>query len=202
MPNLRSCMNPVPFSLLVAACGSVPPCSNISEMPAADARPWQQLTTPSLRHALFKSLEGEFEVQNRFWIYPGAEPGAPPKESVSHVVNRVEFDGRFLVQDYRYPGRPFRGVAYFGFDNLSQQYQYVWLDSAMTGIETMAGSQDAKTQAVVLHARELDPITRREMGVRLVLTVESSDVHTLKRYETRLGEAEAKAMESVFTRVH
>lgn len=182
------------IALTLAACASTPAPI------APSAKPWEELTQPSERHAIFSSMVGNFEARNKFWIYPGATPGQPPHESTARVENRLEFEGRFLVQRYSYPGTPFSGIAYFGFDNLAQRYQYVWLDSGATAIESMLGERDPSGD-ITWRARELDPITRADIDVRLVLHVDSDKEHTLERYESPIRGTEQKSMETRFVRL-
>jgi hypothetical protein len=188
----------------VAGCAR-PPCPVSPSDPAPSAsvsmEPWDSLTGPSARHDVLKQLVGTFDAANTFWVYPGATPGAPPAQATARVENKLDLDGRFIVQDYRYPGRPFRGVTYYGFDNLTQNYQYVWLDSEITGIETMTGTIDATSRVITFRADEVDPISRKRMAVRMTLRIESDRRHRVERYETRQGKPEVKAEETVYTRV-
>jgi hypothetical protein len=171
--------------------------------PPADAAtgPWEDLVKPSASHRIFRQMAGVFDAKSRFWVFPGAKPGGAPSESTARAENKLIFEDRFLVQDYRVPGRSLVGVGYYGFDNLRQTYQHVWLDSAITGIETLEGSPDATAGVVVFRAEEIDPVTRKKIAVREVLRVENDDRYSVERYEGGADGAEVKSMETVYTRV-
>lgn len=200
MPPLRATRLLSLSALLLLAQHCAPgPCMVQASNPNTTTS-WEELTKPSSRHALFDAMKGTFEARSRFWVYPGAKPGSPPGESKALVVNTLDFGGRFLVQDYRVPDGTLHGVAYFGFDNLAGRFQYVWLDSAITSIETMSGVADDSGRTVTFRADEIDPITRKKIAVRLVLHVTSDTVHSLARYETGADGHEVKSLETVYTR--
>jgi len=78
-------------------------------------------------HAGFDALIGDWSGTTRTWF----EPGVVADESPMAGTIRPILDGRFLLHEYSgsLDGKPFDGIAIFGFDLLTQKFQAAWVDS-------------------------------------------------------------------------
>lgn len=78
-------------------------------------------------HAAFDALIGDWAGTTRTWF----EPNVVADESPMTGTIRPVLDGRFLLHEYKgsLDGKPFEGIAIFGFDLLTQKFQAAWVDS-------------------------------------------------------------------------
>lgn len=190
--------------VVLLGCGGAraPATHAVADDDAVAAARWQARMGPATPHReVLARLVGTFQARNRFWHFPGAKPGAPPAESVATVTNRAIYDGRFVVQDYRVPDGSLEGIAYYGFDNLSGHYQYVWLDSAITAITTQTGTFDPARATLTFRGTERDPLTGEPLQVRRVVRFETDSRHVVEVFEQGRSGAEVKSMETVFDRI-
>jgi len=80
------------------------------------------------------------------------EPGVVADESPMSGTIRPILDGRFILHEYSgsLDGKPFEGIAIYGFDLLTQKFQAAWIDSfhMSTGILFSEGEPGDRFKAL------------------------------------------------------
>lgn len=102
------------------------PEMSMEEMMAA----WEKLGTPNEHHERLGYTIGEWDVHSSFNM-----PDGSTMESGGHMTSEWVFGGRFVKTDFHLDnmmGQPFDGVAYVGYDNETEEYTSVWMDSMST----------------------------------------------------------------------
>ncbi len=181
----------------VQAKESAPPMSE--EMQAMMAKV-QKAGTPGAGHEKLQALVGEWKTATRSWMKPGdkAEKGTGTS-SVQWVL-----DGRFLQQNYKgdWAGQPFAGLGFFGYDNVKEEYQSIWMDSMSTGIAEATGSYDAVTKTISDKGSVSCPISpTKTKDYRSEWKFISADKNIYNMYTKDEAGKEFKMMEIVYSRV-
>jgi uncharacterized protein DUF1579 len=137
-------------------------------------------------HAALKELVGEWNATfSMAPMTPGTPgtPGAPggsPMVSTATAKNTFAMNDLWLVQDYTMPdfmGSPFTGHGVLGYDTDRKQYCGFWVDSMTTSAEPMWGSFDAKTHTLTMQQKGKDPMTGKEMTVKMLTHIVDKDNH-------------------------
>lgn len=162
----------------------------------AMAEAWEKAVTPGEQHAWLMESEGAWKVKTTAWLQPGAEPevneGTARREAIlGGRVLREAFDSTLM-------GRPFRGVAHSGYDNVAGTFWVTWMDNMSTGVFTGEGTCREDRSRCSYQVSGTDPMTGGEHAMRVEIAFEGDrEVHTF--YEDRGGE-EFRTMELVYTR--
>lgn len=163
---------------------------------AAMMEAYARAGTPGEHHAHLDRMVGDWEAEVRMWSDPDADP------MVMEATSTVEWvmDGRFVREKVTsdFQGRPFHGVGYTGFNNLSDEYEAVWMDNHSTALYRYSGRADDEGR-MILHSESIDPVTGetvREKGVSEFL---SDDEMIARSYRLEDGE-EILTMELRYTR--
>jgi len=173
-----------------------PPAMSKEQMAMMEAM--EKAATPGENHKLLASMVGDWTFVNRMWM----DPAAPPTESNGTASYTTIMDGRFLVGHYQgsMMGMQFDGRGVTGYDNITKQFQSVWVDNFGTMIMFMTGTYDPSAKAFTYRAEIPDPVApATRVKVREVIRLDSPDKQTMEWYETRGGK-EIKTMEIVSTR--
>lgn len=115
--------------------------------------------TPGENHKRLNALAGKWD--GVFKIY--MEPGQEPMISRGTVTRNWILDGRFLQETVEATSDwgPFSGIGFFGYDNVDQQYEIVWMDSMSTGIYSETGTFDAEKNLLQTQGTNRDPASGR-----------------------------------------
>lgn len=154
--------------------------------------------TPGREHKLLDPMAGVWDVKSSFWM----DPGAPPMEMNGKSTNEWIMGGRFLKMTYtgQFMGEPFEGMGLTGFNNISGQFETLWLDNMGTGIMTGFGSVSADGKTFTFHSEYDDPMSGSRKKTREVVVIDSNDQHTMMSYEILPNGGEQKTMKLVYTR--
>jgi hypothetical protein len=109
--------------------------------------------------------------------------------------------GRYLVENSSgdMPGMgPFEGLGMLGYNNLSGEYEHVWVCDSSTAMMISKGKANADG-SIVFRGEMPDPLTRSNIPCRMVWTDVSADEKRFEMYCTKSGKEE-KAMEATYTR--
>jgi hypothetical protein len=188
--------------------------------PAAPARPQQRQErpgqpgdpmdaeraagAPGASHAHFDPLVGRWEAQITTWFGPDAEPSTTTGMArYEWVLRDADSErGRFLRQDFHAEmmGMSFRGLGYWGHDNIRKEYTSLWMDNMSTSMTSGTGSYDPAARAFTYKSSVLGP-DGLERQTRMVITIQGDDRHTFEYFQAMARQPEAKAMEIIYTRV-
>ena len=189
------------LAVLGAACGA-PATEPALATALTEEQMMQQMTelgTPGPAHARLTSLVGNWTVKCEAFT----APDAPPTISEGRATCSLELGGRFVMQQFEsdFPGMPFHGVSYLGYDNLSQTYQNFWIDSMATGMMPISsGTADATGTVLTLRRAFVDPMMRQPAFSREVLTIHGPDHHTFEWHQGPTAGGEGLMMRLDYTR--
>jgi len=159
---------------------------------------WSKAGALGPQHQALAKQVGTWNQVVKMWM----APGAPPMETKSTATRELILGGRFLVEKVKGdmgPMGPFEGHGMLGYNNLTEQYDYVWMDSMSTGMMISHGTAEADG-TITLTGDYDDPITDAKTKTRTVTKMISDNEQKFEMYESKDGQPEAKTMEIVYTR--
>ena len=164
-----------------------------AEMMAA----WDKARTLGPQHEAFAKDVGTWDLTLTAWM----DPSAPPETYTSTAVRELALGGRYLIEKVKGDmGEfgPFEGMGILGFNNLTQQYSHVWMDSMSTGWMQSTGTASADGTVTMTGSYD-DAMTGGKTKARTVTKHISADEQHFTMYEDR-GQGESKTMEIVYKR--
>ena len=159
---------------------------------------WEKAAAPGEPHKQLATMQGKWNVKQTMWMDPKSEPMV----QTGSATNKIELGGRHLRQEYhgQWMGKPFEGIGYTGYDNVTGKYYSSWIDSGSTGMFVSQGSYDPASKSYVFKGEFADAAAGgAKIPVRQVLRVVDNDHHVFEMYETRDGK-EARVMQLDYTR--
>jgi Protein of unknown function (DUF1579) len=182
-------------------------------LPAALAHPAAANDSSKVGPTLMQQMVGTWDVQQRMWPGPAAEPNHLPPA----IARRRLIGGAFLEEVMEPAKRPGKGdftrTAYFNYNAVSQRYEYFSLD---TRAPQMMNERSEKTEAQgdnpqgeikleggTFVAAQWGPATNVAFVYRLTVGRVRDDQQVVQLYLTPQSEKGAKeflAFEYVYTR--
>lgn len=176
--------------------------------PEAMMAAWMATMNPGPNHEHMKVFEGSWSAKIRHW-----EMGADaPMDSTGEMTTIWIHGGRYLRSEYSGSMKwepegddvPFTGTSLQGFNNITKEYESVWIDSVGTGIHMTKGTFDPASRTFTHKGEMLMPMPEggsMTIPSRDVTKIVSNDVYVMTMYHD-MGEdiGEYKAMEITFTR--
>ncbi len=164
---------------------------------AAMMAAWQKAMTPGPQHAMLAKMAGEFTLEVKSTMAPGAEP----EVSSAHSSRRMILGGRYLEEKVNGStmGQEFEGRALTGYDNTSGTWFSTWVDSMSTGIMTSTGEWDQGTGVGTFLGEFNDPMTGQVQKSRTVIHLLEGGNEKMEMYMLT-DSGEFKSMEILYTR--
>jgi hypothetical protein len=158
---------------------------------------WAKAMAPGKPHASLAEEAGDWRYTVTMWEAPGAQPTTLKGVSTKKMV----MGGRFLEEELtgEYKEQPFHGHGITGFDNVTQEYQSIWLDNMGTGLQWYTGRDDANGTRTYTSTMR-DPVTGRAASMRSVARTIDKDHHTYESYVTLPDGKEMLQMRVEYTR--
>lgn len=152
---------------------------------------------PDAGHKALEPLLGEWKAEVKCWM----DPGGSPEVSQGTAHARWIFNGRFLEEAFHgeMMGKPFTGQTFMGYDNVRQTFNSVWFSDTQTSMFTSEGRGENANKVITLEGKASCAATgQKEIPMKTVLRVLSSDKHVLEMYDGSQGNA--KTLEITYTR--
>lgn len=164
---------------------------------AAEMAAWQKAGTPGPEHEKLASMAGEWDIEVKMWMEPGAEPIVLPSTAHREMI----LGGRVLVEDVEgeFMGAPFAGHAMSGYDNVTGKWWGTWVDNQMTGVMVSEGSWDEEGKVGTFQMSHVDPMTGETHETKGITRLLSADHEVHEMWEERDGES-FKSMELTYRR--
>jgi hypothetical protein len=158
---------------------------------------YQRLAIPGAPHKQLARLAGAWATKTRAWM----EPNQPPMEGTGACEQKMLLGGRYLQQEHtgEMMGSPFTGINLIGYDNHTQKYVSVWIDSMSTGIYYFEGTASADGKIITQENSYDDPV-RGPTVWRSVTRIVDDNTLEYEMYLTSKGGKEEKMMEMTVTR--
>jgi hypothetical protein len=159
---------------------------------------WIKANLPGSNHAyLLGNMLGTWNAKSTMWVQPGAEPIASEGTSTCSP----QMTGRFVEMSHEgeMNNLPFRGLGYFGYNNATEQFENVWMDSSSTSMMFSTGSKSGNE--ITWRGQYVDPVTKQTKTGRSVTRFDSRDQMTFQMSETWTDGSEFKTLEIVYNRV-
>jgi hypothetical protein len=166
----------------------------------ADMQACTVAAMPGPQHAHLAKAIGNWTVTTRMWMAPGMEPMS---STCTSTVTPM-FDGRFTKVEWAgdMPGMgPFNGFGIYGFDNVTQKYQTMWIDNCGTMMLSGTGELSSDGTTMTWKLPYTCPITKKLVTMREVEKITGKDTRTMDIYsiDPKTGK-EFKMMEAAMTR--
>ena len=159
---------------------------------------WSKAGAKGEQHNAFAKQAGSWNLTVKMYM----DPSAPPMESKSTATRETILDGRFMVEKVKGdmgPMGPFEGYGILGYNNLTKQYDHIWMDSMSTGMMVSHGTAGADG-AITMTGEYDDAMTGGKTKARTVTKTISDNEQKFEMYESKGGAPEAKTMEIIYTR--
>ncbi len=128
---------------------------------------------PGEPHARLASAAGEWKAQTKFTMQPGE-----PVEGEGTMYTKSIMDGRYTTAWFKseFMGEPFEGMAINGYDNVTEEYFSIWIDSMSTGVMHMTGKMEGDT--LTLHGSASMPQPMGTVEMKMISTfVDDNTMH-------------------------
>ncbi len=151
-------------------------------------------------HKVLESLVGTFNAEIKVYFPDPTKPAS----SKGVLTRTMILDGNFLQETFagEFFGAKFTGLGIVGFDPNKKKYTTTWCDSMSTTMMVMEGTYDAAKKTLINFGDDFEPMTKKKMKARDVLTIISADEQSFDMFRLPEGEkTEFKVMEIRYTRV-
>lgn len=150
----------------------------------------------SPEHARLDPLAGTFEAE--ITMSSGSGEAFVARGT---IVNSWDLGGRFLKQVYRGDPPGFEGRGYWGFNELTGNYETFWADTASSMMQVDTGTVDQTGKVWTMEGRFTHPQTGDPMVKRSVVTLLDADTHRIDVYFIAAGQEQTRAMRMLYRRV-
>lgn len=163
--------------------------------PAAMEAAMKKASTLGPQHADLKQMVGTWKTHVKEW----EDPAQPAQESDGTSVMEMSLGDRQLIEHFSgtMMGMPYEGTGILGFNNMTGEYEHVWMDNFNTGKMWSHGTK-AADGTVTMTADTQCPMG--PMQCRMVTTHVSDNAQHFEMYGTVAGAPEFKMMEIDYTR--
>jgi hypothetical protein len=157
---------------------------------------YKKVGTPGEPHKLLAKMEGSWTTRTKGW-----QEGKLAMESTGTCEQKLVLDGHYLQQTYTgdMMGAPFTGINLLGYNNHTEKYESVWLDSMSTAIYFFVGKASADGKTITQDCSYDDPIKGPAVW-RSVTRILDDNTLEFEMFITPVVGKKEKMMEMIVTR--
>lgn len=153
------------------------------EMSAEDAammQAYMEAGAPGEQHEQLAKLAGDWKATLRYQT-----PDMPEAQfSEGTCTNTLILGGRFLQSDFRgdMMGMPFQGLQLLGYNNLSGEYESLWIDEMSTHMMYATGTGNEDGSELKFEGEALDPMSGEMVPYAYTVTIAADGTHVMDMY--------------------
>ena len=147
-----------------------------------DTDEMMKLGAPGLMHQHLEPLVGSWEMTAKMRSAPGTDW---EEESTSEAKREWICDRRFVKETVEsdWMGMPFEGMGLFGYDNVREEYCFMWVDSMSTGMMFAPGTSTDGGKTITFEGTHADSMTgEKDAWFRHVMRIVSDDENVFEMY--------------------
>ncbi|MGV3603463.1 MAG: DUF1579 domain-containing protein [Dyadobacter fermentans] len=150
-------------------------------------------------HHQLQALTGTWQGITKTWF----EPDVLADESEMKGTIRSVLGGRFLLHEYQgsLDGKPFEGIAFYGFDIPNNNFQAAWIDSFHMGTGVMLSNGTPTENGFSVIGQYSIPEYPQPWKWRTVAELKDANTLVLTAYNISPEGQEDKATETVYKRI-
>lgn len=155
---------------------------------AQNQDPWVEYMTPSGIHALFTRYTGDFKMEMSMG---GAEP------ITVNAEHTMLLGGRFLEmkQHGTVMGMDYQSRMTLGYNTTDKKMALTTITNMGTGTLSLLGDWDEKTKSAILSGQLTNPVTKKTIHVKQVVTFVDTDTILIESYDREGDQPEKKTVE-------
>ena len=153
---------------------------------------YKEFSTPGDNHQSLNALIGKWNGIVQHWMSPDGDP----QESTGTSESQWIMNGRFVQQTFsgESMGAPFEGMGIIGYDNLTKEYNTIWLDNMGTGIMKGTGIYNSASKKIAENGQFSCPMIGGNRAYRAVTTLIDDDHY---KYETFMNDEDGNEFRAV-----
>lgn len=152
--------------------------------------------TPGAPHEELANHAGAWNVRTKMFMTPDAEAVEMDATADSEMI----LGGRYLLENFKgtMMGEPFEGMLIIGYNNLTEEYFSMWMDTWGTAVHQTQGAR-SENGTLVMTGRMHDVLTPEGRGWRHVIQPDGSN-YVVKLYDTLPDGTEWLVMDMTYSR--
>ncbi len=154
--------------------------------------------TPEAAGGLLSALIGEWQGINRTWFQPNVLADESPIQGSIRALP----GSHFVIYEYSsvLQGSPFHGVALYGYNSYTRQFEGAWADGLHMSTNLMFSSGGLAERGFFLLGNYVDPDGGPNWGWRTLVEVGAPDHLLITCFNISPQGQEARALEASYRR--